>query len=126
MERVSLGWRVHDICEEQKCSEAYVYKLIKSRMGNSAMDLRWKQWELISAMYHAEPKITVEEIERTYGIIRAAVYYAIRKVAGRVGQVITPREKERKLTPEDAAVIKRKLNNGVLRKDILSEYSITA
>ncbi|MGK3125878.1 hypothetical protein ACCY16_17295 [Candidatus Pantoea formicae] len=126
MERVTLGWRVRDICEEQKCSEAYVYKLIKSRMGNSAMDLRWKQWELISAMYHAEPKITVEEIERTFSITRSAVYYAIRKVAGRDGQVITPREKERKLTPEDAAVIKRKLNNGALRKDILSEYSITA
>lgn len=126
MERVTLGWRVRDICEEQKCSEAYVYKLIKSRMGNSAMDLRWKQWELISAMYHAEPKITIEEIERTFGITRAAVYYAIRKVAGRNGQVITPREKERKLTSEDAAVIKRKLNDGALRKDILAEYGITA
>lgn len=126
MDRVTLGWRVRDICEEQKCSEAYVYKLIKSRMGSSAMDLRWKQWELVSAMYHAEPKVTVEEIERTFSITRAAVYHAIRKIAGRDGQIITPREKERKLTPQDAADIKSKLNDGVLRKDIIAEYGITA
>ena len=36
-----------------------------------------------------------------------------------------PREKKIKFTPEDAAVIKIKLNNDALRKDILSEYSTT-
>lgn len=121
-----LGWRVRDICEDQKCSEGYVYKLIKTRKGTSAMDLRWKQWTLISAMYHAEPKITLEEIEKTFGVTRAAVYHAVRKIAKRDGKVITPREKERKLTPADREAIKNRLNNGALRKDILAEYGITA
>ncbi|WP_182058952.1 hypothetical protein [Pantoea sp. ME81] len=126
MARVTLGWRVRDICEEQKCSEGYVYNLIKSRKGTSAMELRWKQWELISAMYHAEPKITVEEIEKTFSITRAAVYYAVRKIAERDGKSLTPREREKKLTPDDAEDIKRKLSAGALRKDILAEYGITA
>lgn len=126
MARVTLGWRVRDICEEQKCSEGYVYNLIKTRKGTSAMELRWKQWELISAMYHAEPKITVEEIEKTFSITRAAVYYAVRKIAERDGKTLTPREREKKLTPDDAEDIKRKLSEGALRKDILAEYSITA
>lgn len=126
MARVTLGWRVRDICEEQKCSEGYVYKLIKSRKGTSAMELRWKQWELISAMYHAEPKITVDEIEKTFGITRAAMYYAVRKIAERDGKALTPREREKKLTPADAKDIKRKLSEGALRKDILAEYGITA
>ncbi|MEA5105686.1 hypothetical protein [Pantoea sp. S18] len=123
---VTLGWRVRDICEEQKCSEGYVYNLIKTRKGTSAMELRWKQWELISAMYHAEPKITVDEIEKTFGITRAAVYYAVRKIAERDGKALTPREREKKLTPSDAQNIKKKLEDGALRKDILAEYGITA
>jgi transposase-like protein len=126
MARVTLGWRVRDICEEQKCSEGYVYNLIKSRKGTSAMELRWKHWELISAMYHAEPKITVEEIEKTFSITRAAVYYAVRKIAERDGKALSPREREKKLTPGDAQNIKKKLEDGALRKDILAEYGITA
>ncbi|ORM71091.1 hypothetical protein [Pantoea rwandensis] len=126
MERVMLGWRVRDICEDQKCSEGYVYKLIKTRKGTSAMDLRCKQWALISAMYHAEPKITLEEIEKTFGVTRAAVYHAVRKIAERDGKVITPRKRERKLTPADRETIKNRLNSGALRKDILAEYGITA
>lgn len=126
MARVTQGWRVRDICEEQKCSEGYVYNLIKSRKGTSAMALRWKQWELISAMYHAEPKITVDEIEKTFGITRAAVYYAVRKIAELDGKALTPREREKKLTPGDAQNIKKKLEDGALRKDILAEYGITA
>jgi len=90
------------------------------------MALRWKQWELISAMYHAEPKITVDEIEKTFGITRAAVYYAVRKIAERDGKALTPREREKKLTPSDAQNIKKKLEDGALRKDILVEYGITA
>lgn len=126
LERVMLGWRVRDICEEQKCSEAYVYKLIKKRKGSSAMDYRWKQWELISAMYHAEPKITIEEIEKACGVSRAVIYHAVRKIADRDGKVITPRERDKKLTPEDVEIIKEKLSKGMLRKDICTEYSITA
>lgn len=126
MARVMLGWRVRDICEEQNCSEAYVYNLIKKRKGKSAMDYRWKQWELISAMYHAEPKMTLEEIEKACGVTRAGIYHAIRKIAERDGKEINPRERERKLTPEDVETIKQKLSQGMLRKDILAEYSISA
>lgn len=126
MARVMLGWRVRDICEEQNCSEAYVYNLIKKRKGKSAMDYRWKQWELISAMYHAEPKMTLEEIEKACGVTRAGIYHAIRKIAERDGKEITPREREKKLTPEDVETIKQKLSQGMLRKDILSEYHISA
>ncbi|MGD8165336.1 hypothetical protein ACQE3Z_19100 [Pantoea sp. FN0307] len=78
MERVMLGWRVSEICKEQNCSESYVYKLIKKRKGNSAMDYRWKQWELIAGMYHAEPKMTVEEIEKACGVSRAVIYHAVK------------------------------------------------
>lgn len=126
MARVTLGWRVRDICEEQKCSEGYVYNLIKTRKGTSAMELRWKQWELISAMYHAEPKITVGEIEKTFSITRHAIYYAVRKIAERENKAVIPREREKKLTPGDAEDIKNKLKGGALRKDILVEYGITA
>ena len=126
MARVMLGWRVRDICEEQNCSEAYVYNLIKKRKGKSAMDYRWKQWELISAMYHAEPKMTLEEIEKACGVTRAGIYHAIRKIAERDGKEITPREREKKLTPEDVETIKQKLSQGMLRKDILVEYRISA
>ncbi|ORM99032.1 hypothetical protein [Pantoea septica] len=125
MERVMLGWRVKDICEEQGCSESYVYKLIKKRKGSSAMDYRWKQWELISGMYHAEPKMTLEEIEKACGVSRAVIYNAVRKIAERDGAKINPREKERKLTPDDIKTIKRKLSDGMLRKHILAEYNIT-
>ena len=125
MERVMLGWRVKDICEEQGCSESYVYKLIKQRKGHSAMDYRWKQWELISGMYHAEPKMTLEEIEKACGVSRAAIYQAVKKIAERDGKEITPRERERKLTPDDVEAIKKKLSDGVLRKHILAEYDIT-
>jgi transposase-like protein len=125
MERVMLGWRVKDICEEQGCSESYVYKLIKKRKGNSAMEYRWKQWELIAGMYHAEPKMTIEEIEQTCGVSRAVIYHAVKKIADRDGQKIIPREHERKLTPEDVEAIKVKLSQGILRKHILTEYSIT-
>ena len=125
IERVMLGWRVRDICEEQGCSESYVYKLIKKRKGSSAMDYRWKQWELISRMYHAEPKMTIEEIEQTCGVSRAVIYHAVKKIADRDGQKIIPREHERKLTPEDVEAIKVKLSQGILRKHILTEYSIT-
>lgn len=120
-----LGWRVKDICEEQGCSESYVYKLIKKRKGNSAMEYRWKQWELIAGMYHAEPKMTIEEIEQTCGVSRAVIYHAVKKIADRDGQKIIPREHERKLTPEDVEAIKVKLSQGILRKHILTEYSIT-
>lgn len=126
MARVTLGWRVRDICEEQECSEGYVYNLIKTRKGTSAMELRWKQWELISAMYHAEPKITVGEIEKTFSITRHAIYYAVRKIAERENKAVIPREREKKLTPGDAEDIKNKLKGGALRKDILAEYGITA
>ena len=125
MERVMLGWRVKDICKEQGCSEAYVYNLIKKRKGSSAMDYRWKQWELISGMYHAEPKMTLEEIEKACGVSRAVIYHAIKKIAERDGNEIKPREHERKLTPGDVEAIKFKLSQGVLRKDILTAYSIT-
>ncbi|WP_350262695.1 hypothetical protein AAF463_23720 (plasmid) [Pantoea sp. BJ2] len=125
MERVMLGWRVKDICKEQSCSEAYVYNLIKKRKGSSAMDYRWKQWELISGMYHAEPKMTLEEIEKACGVSRAVIYHAIKKIAERDGIEIKPREHERKLTPGDVEAIKFKLSQGVLRKDILTAYSIT-
>lgn len=125
MERVMLGWRVKDICEEQGCSESYVYKLIKKRKGNSAMEYRWKQWELIAGMYHAEPKMTLDEIEKACGVSRAAIYQAVKKIAERDGTEITPRERERKLTPDDIETIKRKLSEGVLRKHILAEYDIT-
>ena len=125
MERVMLGWRVKDICKEQSCSEAYVYNLIKKRKGSSAMDYRWKQWELISGMYHAEPKMTLEEIEKACGVSRAVIYHAIKKIAERDGKKIKPREHERKLTPGDVEAIKFKLSQGVLRKDILTAYSIT-
>jgi len=125
MERVMLGWRVKDICKEQICSEAYVYNLIKKRKGSSAMDYRWKQWELISGMYHAEPKMTLEEIEKACGVSRAVIYHAIKKIAERDGKEIKPREHERKLTPGDVEAIKFKLSQGVLRKDILTAYSIT-
>ena len=125
MERVMLGWRVKDICEEQGCSQSYVYKLIKERKGRSAMDYRWKQWELISGMYHAEPKMTLEEIEKACGVSRAAIYLAVRKIAERDGTEITPREKERKLKPDDVETIKKKLSEGVIRKHILAEYNIT-
>lgn len=125
MERVMLGWRVKDICEEQGCSESYVYKLIKQRKGHSAMDYRWKQWELISGMYHAEPKMTLEEIEKACGVSRAAIYQAVKKIAERDGKEVTPRERERKLTPDDVEAIKKKLSDGVLRKHILAEYDIT-
>ncbi len=54
MKRVVLCWRVKDICQEQGFSGSYIYKLIKKCKGSSAMDYRWKQWELISGMYHAE------------------------------------------------------------------------
>lgn len=126
LERVMLGWRVRDICEEQNCSESYVYKIIKKRKGNSAMDYRWKQWELISAMYHAEPKITIEQIEKTCGVTRAVIYHAVRKIAERDGKEIIPREREKKLSPEDVEAIKDKLSKGVLRKDVCTEYRITA
>lgn len=125
MERVMLGWRVSEICEEQNCSESYIYKLIKKRKGNSAMDYRWKQWELIAGMYHAEPKMTVEEIEKACGVARAVIYHAVKKIAERDGKAITPREREKKLTQEDVEAIKKKLSKGVLRKHILDEYSIT-
>lgn len=125
MERVMLGWRVKDICEEQGCSESYVYKLIKERKGRSAMDYRWKQWELISGMYHAEPKMTLDEIEKACGVSRAAIYLAVKKIAERDGTELIPREKERKLTPDDVEEIKKKLSDGVLRKHILAEYNIT-
>lgn len=125
MDRVMLGWRVKDICKEQNCSEAYVYNLIKKRKGNSAMDYRWKQWELISRMYHAEPKMTLEEIEKACGVSRAVIYHAVKKIAERDGKEIKPREQERKLSPEDVEEIKIKLSQGVLRKDILTEFSIT-
>jgi len=125
MERVMIGWRVKDICKEQGCSESYVYKLIKQRKGHSAMDYRWKQWELISGMYHAEPKMTLEEIEKACGVSRAAIYRAVRKIAERDGTEITPREQERKLSPDDVETIKMKLSKGVLRKHILAEYDIT-
>ena len=125
MERVMIGWRVKDICEEQGCSESYVYKLIKKRKGNSAMDYRWKQWELIAGMYYAEPKMTLDEIEKACGVSRAVIYQAVRKIAERDGKEIVPRERERKLTPDDVASIKRKLNFGSLRKDIIAEYGIT-
>lgn len=125
MERVMFGWSVKDICEEQGCSESYVYKLIKKRKGNSAMDYRWKQWELIAGMYHAEPKMTLDEIEKAFGVSRAVIYQAVRKIAERDGKEIIPRERERKLTPDNIASIKRKLSGGTLRKDILVEYDIT-
>ncbi|MBM0748639.1 AraC family transcriptional regulator, partial [Pantoea eucrina] len=125
MERVMIGWRVKDICKEQGCSESYVYKLIKQRKGHSAMDYRWKQWELISGMYHAEPKMTLEEIEKACGVSRAAIYQAVRKIAERDGIEINPREQERKLSPDDVETIKMKLSKGVLRKHILAEYDIT-
>ncbi|WP_275556746.1 hypothetical protein [Mixta sp. Marseille-Q2659] len=125
MERVMLGWRVSEICKEQNCSESYVYKLIKKRKGNSAMDYRWKQWELIAGMYHAEPKMTVEEIEKACGVSRAVIYHAVKKIADRDGKEITPREREKKLTQEDVEAIKNKLSTGVLRKHILDEYNIT-
>jgi len=126
MERVMLGWRVKDICKDQNCSESYVYKLIKIRKGTSAMDYRWKQWELISAMYYAEPKLTIEQIEKSCGVSRAVVYHAVRKIAERNGKRFTPREREKKLTPEDVDMIKIKLSGGTLRKDILQEYNIAA
>lgn len=126
MERVMLGWRVKDICEEQGCSESYIYKLIKERKGRSAMDYRWKQWELISGMYHAEPKMTLEEIEKACGVSRAAIYLAVKKIAERDGFELIPRERERKLTSDDVEAIKKKLSEGVLRKHILAEYDITA
>lgn len=125
MERVMLGWRVKEICEEQNCSEAYIYKLIKKRKGSSAMDYRWKQWELIAAMYHAEPKLTLEEIEQACGVSRAVIYHAVKKIAERDGKEIIPREKEKKLTTEDVDSIKQKLKEGVLRKHICTEYGIT-
>lgn len=125
MERVMLGWRVKDICEEQGCSESYVYKLIKQRKGHSAMDYRWKQWELISGMYHAEPKMTLEEIEKACGVSRAAIYQAVKKIAERDGTKVTAREREKKLTTDDVEAIKKKLSEGVLRKHILAEYDIT-
>ncbi|QHM74033.1 helix-turn-helix domain-containing protein [Mixta intestinalis] len=125
IERVQLGWRVRDICEEQGCSEAYVYKLIKKRNGCSAMDYRWKQWELISFMYHAEPKVTLEEIEKTCGVTRAAIYHALRKVAERDGKKNEYRERPKKLSAEDVENIKQKLENGALRKEICKEYGIT-
>lgn len=120
-----LGWRVKDICEEQHCSEAYVYKLIKKLKGKSAMDYRWKQWELIAAMYHAEPKMTVEQIEKACGVSRAVIYHAVRKIAERDGKELTPRERERKLSQEDVELIKQKLADGILRKDICIDYGIT-
>ena len=126
MERVMLGWRVSEICAEQNCSESYIYKLIKKRKGNSAMDYRWKQWELIAGMYHAEPKMTVEEIEKVCGVARTVIYHAVKKIAERDGKAITPREREKKLTQEDVEAIKNKLSKGVLRKHILTEYNITA
>lgn len=125
MERVMLGWRVKDICEEQHCSEAYVYKLIKKLKGKSAMDYRWKQWELIAAMYHAEPKMTIEQIEKTCGVSRAVIYHAVKKIAERDGKELTPRERERKLSQEDIELIKQKLADGILRKDICIDYGIT-
>jgi transposase-like protein/AraC-like DNA-binding protein len=125
MERVMLGWRVKDICEEQHCSEAYVYKLIKKLKGKSAMDYRWKQWELIAAMYHAEPKMTIDQIEKACGVSRAVIYHAVRKIAERDGKELTPRERERKLSTEDVELIKQKLADGVLRKDICIDYCIT-
>lgn len=124
MERVMLGWRVSEICEEQNCSESYVYKLIKKRKGKSAMDYRWKQWELISSMYHAEPKMTLEEIEKACKVTRAGIYHAVRKIAERDGNQINPREREKKLTPVDVDTIKRKLKEGILRKEICAEYNI--
>lgn len=126
MERVMLGWRVKEICEEQSCSESYVYKLIKKVKGSSAMDYRWKQWELIESIYYAEPKMTLEEIEKACGVSRAAIYQAVRKIADRDGKEVTPREREKKLTPDDAEKIKQKLKEGALRKDICAEFSITA
>ncbi|MCX3307498.1 hypothetical protein ORN12_18925 [Pantoea vagans] len=125
MERVMLGWRVKDICEEQHCSEAYVYKLIKKLKGKSAMDYRWKQWELIAAMYHAEPKMTVEQIEKACGVSRAVIYHAVRKIAERDGKEVAPRERERKLSLDDVELIKKKLADGILRKDICNDYGIT-
>lgn len=126
MERVMLGWRVKDICKEQSCSESYVYKLIKIMKGTSAMDYRWKQWELISAMYHAEPKLTIEQIEKSCGVSRAVVYHAVRKISERNGKNFIPRIREKKLTPEDVELIKIKLTQGALRKDIMKEYNIAA
>lgn len=119
------GRRVKEICAEMKCSEAYVYKLIKIRRGMSAMEYRWLQWQMVSDMYHGEPKKTLNEIEEACGISRAAVYNAVKKIAFRDGIVLFEEKRDRKLSKKDVEVIKRKLAEGTMRKDILHEFSIT-
>lgn len=119
------GRRVKEICTEMKCSEAYVYKLIKIRRGMSAMEYRWLQWQMVSDMYHGEPKKTLNQIEEACGLSRAAVYNAVKKIAFRDGLVLFEEKHDRKLSKKDVEVIKKKLAEGTLRKDILSEFSIT-
>lgn len=121
-----LGWRIKDICEEQECSESYVYKLIRKRKESSAMDYRWKQWGLISGMYHAQPKKMLEEMEIACNVLCSTFYYAVRKIAERDGVEITPHERVKNLTCIDIEDIKERLGDRALRKDIIAEYSISA
>lgn len=126
MARLNEGWSVPDISREQKCSEAYIYKLLKKKKGMTAMEYRWQRWRFISDMYHRTPKMTVEEIIKATGVSRAQVYHAVRKVAERDNITLPESRHDRKLSDADVETIRGKLAAGKMRKDICAEYSITA
>lgn len=125
LSRFYQGWSVKDIAADQLCSESLVYKTVFSKTGVSAMEFRYRRWQLISDLYCATPRRSMKEISEICNVSHSQIYHAVKKVAERENRELPKEKRDRKLSKQDVADIRQKLSQGTLRKDILRDYDIT-
>lgn len=126
LQRFYQGWSVNDIAADQSCSPSSVYKTVFSKTGVSAMEYRYKRWQMISNLYFATPRRSMKEISEICDVSHSQIYHAVKKVAEKENQELPKEKRDRKLSKKDVGEIKLKISQGMLRKEILEQYDITA
>lgn len=125
MERFYQGWSVNEIAADQSCSASSVYKTVFSKTGVSAMEYRYRRWQLIYDLYRATPRRSMKEISEICSVSHSQIYHAVKKVAERENRELPKEKRDRKLSEKDVEEIRLKLSQGVLRKEVLQQYNIT-
>ncbi|PIJ72433.1 hypothetical protein BL250_08805 [Erwinia sp. OLTSP20] len=125
MQKFHEGKSVREIMQELRCSESYVYQTIKRIKGISAMELRYQRWKMISDLYFAKPRKTLNEIEEICQASRWQIYNAVRNMAKKDDVVLDKKRRDLRLSDKDIQSIRQSLEKGVTRKSICREYNIT-
>lgn len=125
MQKFHEGKSVREIMQELRCSESYVYQTIKRIKGISAMELRHQRWKMISDLYFANPRKTLNEIEAICQASRWQIYNAVRNMAKKEEVILDKKRRDLRLNDEDIQSIRQSLEKGVTRKSICREYNIT-